>query len=90
MGGCPGGLKGGSISPSPIKIRTMIYKDYGEQVFKDRRITGTLDAGGSFNDNGMHSKLSHWDKVVRLSKDVFAVRNENCRKWHIVQTQKIY
>ena len=67
----------------------MIYKDYGEQVFKDRRIINCLDASGNFNKAGINSKLSHWDKIVRLSKEVFAVRNENCRQWHIVQTEKI-
>lgn len=64
-----------------------MYKDFGE--YRDKKITHVLDKNGEWAKAAYDAKLSKFDQVIRVNKDMYLVKNEDCENWQVVLTVRI-
>lgn len=64
-----------------------MYKDLGEYV--DKKIVSVLDKNGEWVKADYYAKLSKFDQVIRVNKDIYLVKNQDCDNWQVVLTVRI-
>lgn len=64
-----------------------MYKDLGEYV--DKKIVSVLNRHGEWVKADYYAKLSKFDQVIRVNKDMYLVKNEDCENWQVVLTVRI-
>ena len=64
-----------------------MYKDFGE--YRDKKITHVLDKNGEWAKADYYAKLSKFDQIIRLNKDIYLVKNQGCDHWQVTLTVQI-